>query len=322
MKLLRKTKNSIIGYTFVSPSAIGLFVIICLPIFFSFYISFHKWTLLTPPTITGLDNFVELFGFHQDEQVARELKEAGRSWAVLKSIEANDPLFWKFLGNTFFYILAVPLVMVVSLIVALALNQRGLRGLVLFRTIFFLPVVTSIIAVGLLWRWMLNGEFGIVNVVLSWVGIRGPNWLGDTGWVKPAVILIRIWNRCGYYMIIYLAGLQGIPSTLYEAAEIDGANVWQKLRNITFPLLAPTHFFVMVMESISILRVFDLIFVLTPEGGPGGASTPLAYYLYVNAFRYFRMGYASAVAWALFLIIFSLTLLQWRLRKKWVYVEE
>lgn len=322
MKLLRKTKNSIIGYAFISPTAIGLFVVIFLPILFSLYMSFHQWEVITPPVFKGLQNYEKMLGFHTVEETAAELKASNQSWMFWKAVEPNDPLFWQYLKNTLYFVLSVPFVMAVALITAVAMNQEGLRGKVIFRTVFFMPVVTSIIAAGLLWRWMLNGEYGTINTILAWFGIDGPNWLGDEQWAKPAVFIFRIWNRCGYNMLIYLAGLQGISPTLYEAADIDGARGLHKLRYITMPLLAPTHFFVMVLETIVVFQIFDLIYVMTPQGGPGGSTTPLTYYMFSNAFEWFRMGYASAIAWIVFLIIFILTVIQWRLRKKWVYIEE
>ena len=322
MKVSKKVKESIIGYAFIGPTGIGLFVTVFLPILFSLFMSFHQWEVIIPPVFKGVQNYEKLFGFHKVEEKAEELEESSQSWMFWKALKPNDPYFWKYLKNTAYFILSVPFVMVAGLITALAMNQNGLRGRTIFRTIFFMPVVTSVVAAGLLWRWMLNGEYGTVNTVLSWIGINGPNWLGDADWAKPAVFIFRVWNRCGYHMLIYLAALQSISPTFYEAADIDGARGFQKLRYITMPLLAPTHFFVMVLEVIIVFRIFDLIYVMTPEGGPQGSTTPLTYYMYSNAFEWFRMGYASAIAWVVFFIIFLLTVIQWRLRKKWVYLEE
>jgi len=198
---------------------------------------------------------------------------------------------------------------------ALLVNQK-LKGIVIFRTIYFMPVVSSMVAVALLWRWLYNPDFGLINSFLRILGIKNPPlWLASTTWAKPAIMLMWIWRGAGYNMLLYLAALQGIPEQLYEAASIDGANGWQKFWHITLPTLAPTNFFIIVMSIIGGFQAFGEIYVMT-GGGPAGSTTTIVYYIYNNAFLWYKMGYAAAISWFLFVIIFTATLIQWKYGKE------
>jgi len=206
--------------------------------------------------------------------------------------------------------------MVIALGVAVILNQK-LRGVILFRAGFFIPVVSAWVAVALLWKWIFNPKFGIVNYLLGLVGIHGPAWLFDPQWAMPAIIITSVWKDIGFVMMMFLAGLQGIPAEYYDAAAIDGAGGWQRFRYITLPLLSPTAFFALIMSLINSFQVFDQVRIMT-GGGPAGATSVLVEQIVKNAFDYSRMGYAAALSWALFLLIFTATVFQMRLQKHWV----
>jgi len=250
----------------------------------SFILAFCEWDIITKIKFVGLSNFVRLI---------------------------QDKLFWQYFYNTVYFMLGIPIGMAVSLILALLMNQK-LRGIVFFRTIYFMPVVSSMVAVALLWRWIYNPDFGLLNSFLRMIGIHNPpQWLASTAWAKPAIMIMWIWKGAGYNMVLYLAALQGIPQQLYEAAEIDGASKWQSFWNVTFPMLTPTNFFIVITGIIGGFQAFGELYVMT-GGGPAGSTTTVVYYIYNNAFQWFKMGYASAISWFLFLIIFSVTLLQWK----------
>ncbi|HOM80993.1 MAG TPA: sugar ABC transporter permease, partial [Armatimonadota bacterium] len=243
------------------------------------------------------------------------------AWAGLDNYRAlpRDPLFWKSLGNTLFMVLGVPLGMAVSLGVAMLLNAR-VKGMAFYRTIYYLPAIVPAVASSILWIWVLNPQFGLVNVALQRLfGITGPQWLQSELWSKPSILLMGLWGA-GAGMIIWLAGLKGIPETLYEAAEIDGAGGWAAFRHVTIPMLSPYIFFNLIMGVIGTFQIFTQAYIMT-GGGPVDSTLFYVYYLFNNAFRYFKMGYASALAWILFVIILALTLLQLRLGKRWVYYE-
>lgn len=295
---MKKNKPSYIrkeyawAYLFVAPPVIGFLIFGVAPLLYSVWLSFTSWDLVTPPEFIGFANYVEVF---HDEKV------------------------YKSLYNTVFMMLGIPIGMVVALLLAIMMN-RPLKGISFLRTIYYLPVISPIIAVSLLWQWILNQDFGLLNQSLwSWFGIQGPNWLGDANWIKPSMILMGVWGGVGGTMVLYLAGLQSISSTYYEAAEVDGANAFQKLWLITIPLLTNIHFFVVVMGVIGAFQSFSQIYVLAGDGGPEYSAATVVFYIFENAFKYFNMGYASAIAWVLGLIIFIVTLIQFRLSKKWVY---
>ncbi len=285
---------------FLLPNLLGFLLFTLAPIGVSFALSFTNWDLLTPPTWAGLDNFTSLLGFHL---------QSGR-W------QPNDPNFWYYLGNTFFLLLGLPLTMAGSLALALLLNHK-LRFINIFRLIFFLPSILAGVAIFYLWKWIYNPDFGLINVALSSIGIDGPKWLTDVHWAKPALIIMGVWlGAGGQSMLLYLAALQGIPRDLHEAAAIDGANTWQRFRTVTWPGLAPVTFFIFVMGIIGGLQGgFEAAYIMT-SGGPDGATTTIGYYIFSKAYEQFQMGYAASIAWILFLIVFGVTLLNWRFGKK------
>ena len=247
---------------------------------------------------------------------------AGLGWWAGLEPDWSDRRFWQSLGNTLYFVgVSVPLTIIVSLLLAVALN-RPLRGLALYRAAFFMPVISGAVAVALVWRWMFNPTIGPINQALALFGISGPGWLSDKAWAMPAIIITDVWSNVGFYMIIFLAGLQGVPQSLYEAADIDGATNWHKFWNVTLPLISSTTFLNTILALIAAFQVFTLPFIMT-EGGPAGATRVLVYYMYDRAFDTpFRMGYGSAIAWILFIILFALTAFQWYARRRWVVYEE
>lgn len=274
---------------FLGPSLIGVTVFVLGPIAASLGLSFTNWDLLTPPRFIGLANFTRLL---------------------------QDLEFWSALRHTLSFLLGyIPLVMVFGLLVAVALNQR-IPGQGVYRAIYFLPVVTAWVALALVWKWLLNPSYGLLNNFLALFGIHGPAWLFDPNWAMPAVILTSVWKDTGFVMAILLAGLQNIPREYYEAAEIDGASGSQRLRFITLPLLAPSLIFALTISLINSYQVFDQVYVMT-GGGPAGATTVLVERIVKNAFSYSQMGYAAAMSWALFILIFLTSWILTRVRKGW-----
>ena len=291
-RLARQEENFF--YLFISPWILGFLIFAAGPIISSFAFSFCDYDVVNPPKFVGFGNYIKLF--------------------------TDDPLFWKSLGVTIYYtFFSVPLGIFLSLALALLLNQR-VKGMTWFRTAYYTPAVVSGVAVALLWSQIFNPEFGILNWLLWEVfHIKGPGWTFSEEWVIPAFIIMSLW-RIGGGIVIYLAGLQGIPTQLYEAAETDGATGWTKLWRITLPLITPVLFFNLIMGIIGSFQVFTEAYVMT-AGGPHNASLFYNLYLYLNAFRWFKMGYGSALAWILFIIILSLTLLALKSSEKWVYYE-
>jgi multiple sugar transport system permease protein len=286
-------REAIEGWLYLSPWILGFILFIAGPLLASLYFSFTKYNVLRPPQFIGLKNYISAF--------------------------ADDPLFIpSILRSSYFALLSVPLALTGSLIVAILLNQK-LRGTTAWRTFYFLPTLTPIIAASLLWRWMLNPDVGLVNYLLGLVGIPGPGWLSSTKWAVPALVLIGLWASVGgSRMIIFLAGLQDVPQELLEAAEIDGAGAWSKFWNVTLPLISPTIFFNLVLGIIFALRTFDIAFIAT-AGGPARATWFIPLHIYQNAFVSFDMGYASALSWIFLLMLFALTYLQFRLSGSWVF---
>lgn len=274
----------LVAFLFLLPSLIGLIVFFLIPVLVGFGISFMKWDLLTTPEFVGLDNY--------------------------KTLLTDDPLFWLSLKNTLVYsVIVIGVGIPLSLGLALVVNSK-LRGIEIFRTIYFVPVVCSTIAAALVWKWIFQPEMGVLNTILRWFGIQGPLWLGSEKTALLSVAIVAIWLGLGYNMVILLAGLKGIPPHLYEAAAIDGAVGVQQFWYITLPLLTPTLFFVLVMSVIGSVQVFGQVFVMTTQAGPNNATLTYVYYLWRNAFQYFKMGYASALAYVLFLIILVITVIQ------------
>ncbi len=290
MSTLQK-KESLSGWLFILPLVIGVGIFTYGTLVYSFKISLTRWELLTPPTFVGFENYRKIF---------------------------SDPVFKECLLNTLYFVVAiVPLGIIIALFFAILLNRK-IKGSAFFRASFYLPCITSTVAVSMVWLWILNPDLGIINTILRGLGVVDPpRWLESTMWAKPALVILRLWQVSGYYMIMYLTGLQNIPNELYEAAELDGANSWQRIRHITIPLLSNTTFFVTTLLIIEAFNIFESIYVMT-EGGPGGSTNTLMYYIYTRGFRSAppRMGYASAMAWVLFFILFVVTLAQFLVRKK------
>jgi len=290
---MRSAKSWVWGYIMVAPWVIGFVCLTLGPMVASLYYSFTKYTVVQPPHFIGVDNYYKMF--------------------------FSDARYQQALWNTAYYtIFQVPLSMALALTVAILLNQ-GLPGENIFRTIYYMPSVVGGVAMSMLWLWMFDPNLGLVNVVLGWFHLRGPLWLQDPDWAKPALILMSMWG-IGGQMVIFLAGLQGVPQEMYEAAMVDGASWWHKIVNITVPLITPTIFFNLIMGIIGSFQVFTSAYVMT-NGGPVNSTLFYVLYLYQNAFRFFEMGYASAMAWVLFLIITGFTLLQFKLASRWVYYE-
>jgi len=293
MSRLRR-RHILEGYLYLTPWLIGYVVFTAGPVLASLGLSFTSYNLISPPTFVGLANFVEAF--------------------------TKDQQFWPSLERTFRYaIVSVPLGIVGSLLVALLLNVR-VRGTTVFRTLFFMPSLVPIVASTVLWAWLLQPDWGLVNLALfKLTGQPGPRWFQDPSWAMPGLISLALWTSIGgTRMIIFLAGLQGVPQELYDAAAIDGANRWQRFRNVTLPLITPTVFFNLVLGIINALQVFTVVFVVT-GGGPAYATWVYALHIYKQAFSYFSMGYASALAWVFLLIILALTWLQFKISRRWVY---
>ncbi|MBT2689262.1 sugar ABC transporter permease [Bacillus sp. ISL-47] len=284
----QKRSQKIAPYIFITPNILLFLTFMIIPIFFTFYISFHEWGILGKPQFIALENYTKLF---------------------------SDQVFWTSLGNTVYYTAGtVPFSAAFGLLGAILLNRKiPLRSF--FRAIFFAPVVVSMVAAGLIWSWMFNPNYGLFNEILSKFGIEGVSWLTSTTWAMPAVIITTLWLRIGYCLVIYLSGLQAIPDELYEAASIDGANGWQKFWSVTIPMIKPTTTFIIVMEVIHGFMVFDLIYTMT-NGGPGFSTTVLVQYIYQKAFEEGQMGYASAIGTIFFFIIMGLTAVQLRLGRE------
>jgi len=279
---------------FLLPHFIGFLLFVLGPVLITFVISLFKWNMVNQAHFVGFGNYRQMLG--------------------------SDTFFGIAMLNTLYYTAGtVVIVLAASLGSALALN-RGIPGRALFRTLYFVPNVSSLVAVSLVWLWIYNSDFGLLNNLLRLVGIQGPRWLSNTHTAMPAVMVMSAWTQFGFFTVIFLSGLQGIPRPLYEAAEMDGTNPLQTLVRITLPLLSPTTFFVLVMCIINSFQVFEQTFVMT-KGGPAFSTTTAVMYIYSTAFKFQQMGYASALSWALFLCIFSVTVVQLALQKRWVHYE-
>lgn len=291
-KISLQMRNTLVGMSFILPNFIGFAVFVLIPVVFSFGLSFMEWDGFTEIRFAGLRNFVQIF----ENRVFRA--------ALFQTIQYS-----------FFTVIFS---MAAALGLALLVNHK-LKGITFFRSAIFFPYIASVVAIGAVWKAMFMKNGGPINVILSSLGLAEeylPGWLSSTDWAMAGIIIVSIWRNMGYYMIIYLAALQGIPQSLYEAATTDGATGWQRFRYITLPMLTPNHFFVFIMLTIGSFKAFDLIFVLT-EGGPGTATTLLSMYIYNQAFSYMHFGMASAAAMILFLIIGSITLMMFRIEKKY-----
>ncbi len=290
-----KGQEAITFYLFILPWAIGFLVFTLGPIIASFALGFMEYDMVNAPIFVGIKNFVELF---------------------------KDPLFFKSISNTLYIVvLAVPLGLIAAFGMALLLNQKVFAQAA-YRTAYYIPSIVPAVATASLWLYVLQPQWGLLNGVIEWFGIPGPGWLASEVWSKPAIIMLMVWGSGGS-MVIFLAGLQDISKEYYEAAEIDGANWFYKFLYVTLPLMTPTIFFSLVMGIIGTFQVFSVIFVLT-DGMGGPVNSTLVYLIYVfrNAFVFFRMGYASAMAWILFLIILALTIINFRFARFWVHYEQ
>ena len=281
--------QSVAGWLFILPALVGTFIFIIIPVFCSFGLSFAKWDLLNEIEFVGFANYREIF---------------------------TEPLFFKILVNTIVFALSTSFFGVIIPLVLAAILNTKIRGSEFYKTAYFLPFITPMIVIGVIWEWIFDPNIGLLNQILH----LHINWLYDTHFAMPALILVSVWKLIGYNMIIFLSALGGISQSLFEAAKIDGANSFQTFKNVTIPLLSPTIFFVVIITAISSFQVFDLIYLMT-QGGPLDSTNVLVYAIYKNAFEYFYIGKASAIAYVLFVIILVLTLCQWRLRKKLVYNE-
>lgn len=284
-------KRALTVAAFLGPSLVALLAFSIGPMVGTVWVSLQDWNLIRDAEFIGVDNYRELWG---------------------------DDDFRRALTNTLYYLVGyLPLVLAGGLGLALLVNSK-LKGVALFRAMYFLPVVTSWVVVALLWKWLLNPSDGLVNWALGLIGIDGPGWWTSRTWAMPSVILASAWKDLGFVMIILLAGLQSIDESLYEAASIDGAGAWQRLRSITIPMLTPSIFFVTVISLINGFQVFDQVWVMT-DGGPAGSSTVVVEQIVKNTFTFGRAGYASAMSVVLFVIILAVTAVQMRMQKRWVF---
>lgn len=277
------------GWIFILPAILGTLIFIIIPVICSFGLSFAKWDLLNPIEFVGLANYKEIF---------------------------KEPLFGKIFLNTVVFAFATSILgVIIPLVLAVILNSK-IRGSEFFKTAYFLPFITPMIVIGIVWQWIFDPNIGLLNKVLH----LHINWLYDTHWALPALIIVSVWKLIGYNMIIFLSSLSGISNSMFEAAKIDGASPFKTFWHVTIPLMSPTIFFVVIITAISSFQVFDLIYLMT-QGGPLDSTNVLVYAIYKNAFEYFNAGKASAIAYVLFVVILVLTLIQWGLRKKLVYNE-
>ena len=284
-------KEAVTGFLFLTPNMVGFIIFTVFPVIGSLLLSFADWNLINPPHWVGTQNYQNL---------------------------AGDFIYWKSLINTaIFSVFSVSLSIALALLLAILLNQK-IRGVNMFRTAYFLPVIYSTVAVALIWQWLFDYQMGLLNHVLGLLKLGPFPWINSPDWALPSVILVSVWKGLGYNMVIFLAALQGVPAELYESAKIDGVNAWQNFWNVTWPMISPSTFFVTVTSIINSFQVFDITTVLT-NGGPGNATNTLVMYIYQIGFQFFKMGYASAVAYTLFGIVLVFTVLQTVVAKHWVH---
>ncbi|MGM9902625.1 ABC transporter permease [Enterococcus sp. 10A9_DIV0425] len=279
-----RRKHTMIAWSFIAPNFLGFLIFTLVPVIFSFILAFMKWDSFNTPEYVGLQNFSKML---------------------------SDDTFWISLKNTFLYAAGVvPLTLICSLGLAVLLNQK-IKGMKFFRTAFFFPYVTSLVAIAVVWSMLFHPTMGPVNRFLKWFMENPPGWISSSDWALSAIIIVSVWRGMGYYMILYLAGLQTISKEMYEAAAMDGANKWKQFIHITVPSLRSTTFFVTVMLVINCFKIFDLVQVMT-DGGPGRATNVLVYHVYNEAFVKFNFGYASAIAMVLFVIVLTITVVQFK----------
>lgn len=286
-----KTKEALTGWLFLSPALIGFSIFTFGSIIYSLYLSLTDYDLMTKPKFIGLENYIRAF--------------------------TKDESFYKFFGNTlYFVVLLVPIVLAISLFIALLINKKAGKITKAYRVALFLPSITSTIAVSMVWLWIFNPDMGLINNMLTAIGFNNPPmWLNSPDTSKMALVIMRVWQMSGYYMIMFLAGLQTIPESLYESAQVDGANKIQSFFKITLPMLSNTTFVVIILLVIEAFNMFESIFIMT-NGGPLGSTSTIMYYIYEQGFGNYNMGYASAIAWIFFVVIMIITLIQYRFRNE------
>ncbi|GAA0084080.1 sugar ABC transporter permease [Clostridium sp. CTA-7] len=289
--LTLKKKDALTGWLFVSPALIGFSIFTFGSIIYSFYLSLTDYNLMTKPKFVGLENYIRAF--------------------------TKDDYFYKYFGNTlYFVVFLVPIVLIISLLLALLINKKAGKLSNAYRVALFLPSITSTIAVSMVWLWIFNPDMGIINNFLISIGFSNPPmWLNSTESSKMALIIMRVWQMSGYYMLMFLAGLQTIPESLYESSDVDGANGIQKFFKITVPMLSNTTFVVIILLVIEAFNMFESIFIMT-GGGPLGSTSTIMYYIYEQGFGNYNMGYASAIAWIFFAVIMVITMIQYKYRNE------
>lgn len=285
-KLYRRESRA--AFLFILAPLLGYLLFTLYPLLYSIYASFTNWNGLGLMQVVGLDNYISLL---------------------------SDEYFHKALFNTVFMMLGIPIGLILSLLLAMGLN-RGIPGTTTFRVIYYIPVVSSLAAISVLWQWAYNGDYGLVNQFLGLFGIDGPNWLQNTATVKPALIIMTVWKGLGYSMLLYLAALQSVPKVYYEAAQLDGANSFQRFRHVTWPMVKPVTFFLVITSIIGGAQMFTEINIMTPTGGPEYSSATVVFYIWQKAFNNLQMGYASAMSVVLGILIFIVTLIQFKINDK------
>lgn len=283
-------RNAVAGYLLVSPIFVGIILFTILPVFFSLFISFTDWNMLHDYNWIGFKNYSDVL-----------------SSRMLRTVSTNTLIYC---------VIAIPGSIICGLLLALAMNSR-IKGIPFYRSAFFLPNITTTVAVAIVWTWLYNDNYGLINNVLNVLGIPSVKWISSRAWAMPSVAIMSIWQAMGYDMIILTAGLKNIDPTYYEAADIDGANGFQSFRKITIPLLSPTLFFLLVTHFIGYMQMFDAAYIMT-KGGPGHATRTIVMQIYYTAFEFFRMGEAASYAWLLFIVVMVVTMIQFKLQNKWV----
>ncbi len=288
--ILAEIRKNWTSYLFILPNLIGVLVFLAFPVVFALYMSFTEWDILTSPEFVGLQNYREMF--------------------------TDDPLFWVSLRNSAYYVLlTVPTTLLIALGLAMAMNQ-AVRGIAFFRAAIYVPVLTSAVAVAFVWQWIFNYDFGLLNAVLDVFNLPSVRWLTSSSWAMISLAIMSVWKSAGYFAVILFAALQGVPKVLHEAAEIDGASAWNRFLNITIPMIAPALLFVTVISVIGSFQVFDQVYLVTGNGGPGTATYVYNLHLFNEGFTFFRMGYAAALAYVLFAILFVITFIQLRVGRQ------
>jgi len=333
-----RRREAIEGYLFLLPNFLGFLIFFAIPLGLSFYYSFTNYNLFNTPKFIGLANYIQALGFKLNPTAYQTALSEGSTWlqALGKYIQPNDPTFWLSLKNTIMYAIGVLIFsMVPAFLLAWMLNSR-LRGMTIFRALFYIPVVASIVGSALVWFWLYQRESGILNTLITAVvhvlngliftSIGHPladpmiGWLVAPQWALLSLIILTSWATIGYDMVIFLAALQGIPTYLFEAATVDGASRWQSLTKIVVPMLSPTILFVLVTNTIAVLQVFSEPYIMT-QGGPANSTLTIVYYLYQKGFQRFQMGYGAALAWLVFAMIFIVTQTQFRISDRLVFQE-